>query len=221
MRWIRRLSSSLSLKLHGRSDLHLLRKICHMVVGATAAALLHAGFDQVVVAAIAGGVYFLFLGVEIARLRICALNDLVIRLTGRIMRECEATQISAVPYFAAGCLVAMAIFPRPVAILSILYLTFGDPAASLAGGLYGDLSIRFSNGKSLIGTLAAAAVCTAISFAFLSSLSLPVHALLALTLLGGIAGGTAEYLPLKVDDNFSIPVISGLVMWLGFTLLGY
>jgi dolichol kinase len=43
---------------------------------------------------------------------------------------------------------------------------------------------------------------------------------LILSLVGGIAGGTAELLPLEVDDNFSIPVVSGFVLWLTFIVLG-
>lgn len=192
-----------------------------MSAGGTAALLLGAGADEVLLATIAGVVYFLFLGLEIARLRSRALNGFALRVTRPIMKKSEANRISGLPFFAAGCLVAIAVFPRPVAILSILYLALGDPIASLAGVLYGKYSIRFSNGKSLIGTIAAASICTAVSFAYLSSLSLPVPALLALTLLGGIAGCTAEYLLLEVDDNFSIPVISGFVMWIGFTLVSH
>jgi len=44
--------------------------------------------------------------------------------------------------------------------------------------------------------------------------------LIALTVMGGLAGGGAELLPLEVDDNFSIPIVSGFVLWLAFILLG-
>lgn len=54
------------------------------------------------------------------------------------------------PYILALCLV-VGFFPRDIAILSILFLTFGDPAAALVGGKYG--TIRFYNGKSLQGAL--------------------------------------------------------------------
>ena len=39
-------------------------------------------------------------------------------------------------------------------------------------------------------------------------------------LLGGLIGGTVEMLPLDVDDNFSIPVVSGFAMWLLFIVMG-
>ena len=54
--------------------------------------------------------------------------------------------------------------------------------------------------------------------AFAPSLSFGTIALLSL--IGGIAGGTAELLPFEVDDNFSIPVISGFVLWLAFLAFG-
>jgi dolichol kinase len=68
--------------------------------------------------------------------------------------------------------------------------------------------------------LAGVITCAIIAFLFLSSLAVPTGTLLALTVIGGIAGGTVELLPLEVDDNFTIPVVSGFVMWLGFLAFG-
>jgi dolichol kinase len=42
-----------------------------------------------------------------------------------------------------------------------------------------------------------------------------------MTLLGGFAGAVAEALPLDIDDNFSIPVVSGFIMWAGFLLIQF
>ena len=62
--------------------------------------------------------------------------------------------------------------------------------------------------------------CLLVSVVFLQKLGLSESKMLALTLIGGLAGGCAEMLPLEVDDNFSIPVVSGFVLWLSFILLG-
>jgi dolichol kinase len=60
----------------------------------------------------------------------------------------------------------------------------------------------------------------AVSYVFLSNYHLSPVTLMTMTLVGGLAGGTAELLPLEVDDNFSIPIVSGFILWLGFILLG-
>ena len=107
-----------------------------------------------------------------------------------------------------------------MAVLSLLYLALGDPVASLFGILYGDRSLRFSNGKSLVGTLAGTGICLFVTLIFLSGMKLDLSTLLLASVIGGVAGGTAEMLPFEIDDNFTIPVISGFVLWLAFILLG-
>ena len=80
--------------------------------------------------------------------------------------------------------------------------------------------MRLASGKSLIGTLAGTVTCAIVTFIFLTNLQLSDGVVLTLTAIGGLAGGTAELFPLEVDDNFSIPIVSGFVLWLAFILLG-
>src|SRR5262249_44239758 len=127
---------------------------------------------------------------------------------------------SGIPYYLSATLLTIAIFPKPVAVLSILYLACGDPVASLFGILYGKRSRRIADGKSLIGTMAGVLACGLVGFVFLSSLGLPESTVLAISVLGGIAGGTAELMPFDWDDNFTIPLISGFLLWLLFILFG-
>ena len=147
-----------------------------------------------------------------------AFNNGTIRFWKSILRDGEQNSLTGVPYYIASALLAFAIFPEPIAILSILYLACGDPAASLFGILYGKKWIRFSNGKSLVGTLAAILVCLACSFVVLLTypweFPLDFSKLVAMAFLGSIAGGTTELIPVEVDDNLSIPLVSGFVLWI-------
>eukprot|EP00752_Nemacystus_decipiens_P001847 g1781.t1 len=52
-------------------------------------------------------------------------------------------------WFLLGSAVAVAIFPRDVALQSILHLSVGDPIASVVGARLGDRSRILSSGKSL------------------------------------------------------------------------
>ena len=114
----------------------------------------------------------------------------------------------------ASCLFDFLIFPRQVAVLSILYLGFGDPSSSFFGVLYGRNKI-FPN-KSLQGTLGGFFVCALVTLLYLSWQGFPGESVLLIALLGGFAGAVAELLPLNVDDNFAIPVVSGALMALAF-----
>lgn len=88
----------------------------------------------------------------------------------------------------AGITLSVAAFPKSIAVLSVLYLALGDPFASTVGIKFGKLGPRFSNGKSLIGTLGGFFICaatTALYFARSVQLS---GALALVSLLGGVAG---------------------------------
>jgi diacylglycerol kinase (CTP) len=167
------------------------------------------------------GFFFLFFfSLEMARLRNPALNQFALRMWGPLMRSNEIDRMSGVPYYLGAALIAVALFPQPVTVLSLLYLAIGDPVASLFGILYGERSLRFKNGKSLVGTMAGVGVCILISLIYLSGSRLDYSRVIWLALIGGTAGGLAEILPFDVDDNFSIPIVSGLVLWLAYIFLG-
>jgi dolichol kinase len=212
--------------LRVRSDLHLIRKLWHMLMGLFMVGVYMAGLTRSQGVLILGFFLALSLGVETARLKIPALNDLVVRFWGPLMRSCEVNRYSGTPYYIASSLIAVGIFPKPIAALSIAFLAVGDPIASLFGILYGDRSVRFSNGKSLIGTAAGMFACSVVAYIFLQFMNstqfmeLKFEHLLILSVLGGIAGGGAELLPMEVDDNFAIPVVSGFMLWLAFIVMG-
>lgn len=212
--------------LHVRSDLHLARKAWHCLMGLFMVGVYMAGLTRSQGVLILGFFLCFFLAMETARLRIPALNEVVMKFWGPLMRSCEVNRLSGTPYYIASALIAVGIFPKAIAALAIAFLAVGDPVASLFGILYGDRSIRFSNGKSLIGTAAGMLACMVVAFVFLQFmnqtqfLELRFEHLVILSVIGGFAGGGAELLPMEVDDNFAIPVVSGFVLWLAFIMMG-
>jgi diacylglycerol kinase (CTP) len=212
----------LSTMLHRRSELHPLRKLWHVGAGlALYWIVFHCGLRTPQAVLLLGLLLTADLAIELARLRFPALNRIVLALFGPLMRSREAQGLSGTPYYLAGTLTAILVFPDQVARLSLLYLALGDPAASLAGTLSSHRGARFTRGKTLIGTAASIAVCTAVTFLFFAqtapSPSPGTH--LLLTLGGGVAGATAELIPLPLDDNLTYPVLSGLVIWPLYGLL--
>lgn len=207
-------------RLSMRSDLHIARKAWHMTMGVMIAALYWNGIERTTGVMILGSVLGLDLIMETLRLRVSSINDRVMKSLSLIMRSCEVNRLSGIPYYLLASLIAVAVFPKPIAVLSILYLACGDPIASLFGILYGHKSLRLASGKSLIGISAGIITCMAVTLVFASQLGLTEGQLAVITLFGGLAGGTAELLPLEVDDNFSIPVISGFALWMLFIITG-
>lgn len=197
--------------LRHRSDLHLARKAFHMT-GALAFLVpyLFLGFSRENMAAILGTLLAFVMSMEYARARWEWVNSIAVRFMGPIMRDTEVDRLTGIPFYMASCLFSFLIFPRHVTALAILYLAFGDPSSSFFGVLYGRNKI-FPN-KSLQGTLGGFTVCFLSTLAYLYWQDFPQGKILVLALLGGVAGSVAELLPLNIDDNFAIPVLSGALM---------
>jgi len=142
------------------------------------------------------------------------------RILGPFLRKEEEYKFTGTFLFLAGSLIAALVFPKVISLLGVLYLAFGDPIASIVGGQLEIPYCRLPSGKSIHGTLAAIFVCMYLTY---SSLHIAVNApflsdeaLWWITVIGGLVGGISELLPLGVDDNISIPVMSGLVLSIVF-----
>lgn len=208
-------------KLHRRTDLHLARKAWHLTMGLAMVLIYNltaiSRLEAVYLLSTALGV---ILCIEFIRLKFSAINEASVRYLGIIMRKSEVNRITGVSYYVGAVLITFLIFPKEISSLAVLYLAFGDPSASAIGITWGHLGPRFSNGKSLIGTLGGMIICALLTLVVLWDHPWSTDRLLIISLLGGLAGGLAEHVPLDVDDNFSIPVVSGFVLWFAYILLG-
>jgi diacylglycerol kinase (CTP) len=143
-----------------------------------------------------------------------AVDAFYLACAGPLLRQHERKASTAPGAFwlLLAAWVLMAQFPLDVASLSLLFVSVGDPAASLFGMLFGD-SLRLSNGKSPIGTLACVISCLASAVA-LSAVQpqlldkLPVVSVVS----GAVAAALVELLPIPINDNFSIPLVSAAVL---------
>jgi dolichol kinase len=202
-----------------KSDLHLVRKFFHLFSGVLVVYLYSFCFSKMTIVMCLGSMLGLNLLVEGLRLRSPTFNRKVLPLVAPIMRAHEKHQWSTIPHYLAASIISILLFPKAVAILSILYLACGDPMASLFGILYGKFGPALKGGKSLIGTIAGVVTCTIITLVFLGR-SVSGFQWILVSLVGGLAGGLVELLPFEMDDNFTIPVVSGFVLWLAFMILG-
>jgi dolichol kinase len=123
-------------------------------------------------------------------------------------KEKEVAKISSTTLFLIASALTILVFPPAVAIASVLFLTVGDPVAEIVGVSRGRLKIL--RGKTLEGTLAGAAACLLAGSPLLLvdrlALDLPTLA------IGAAAAAITELLPFPIDDNFTVPLGSGLAM---------
>lgn len=206
------------LKLKIRTDLHLARKIFH-ALGVMLIFWLYQILtrDQGIMALVVAT--SLVLALDISRLRWPKLNRLTFTWFGFLLRRDEATKISGISSLLLGVLLIVFLLPSQVTNLAILYLAFGDPFASAIGVVYGKDKILPN--KSLQGFLGAFAICTVISLIYFHVTHILMERWLLGALIGGLIGALSELVAVrKLDDNFSIPVVSGALLWIMFWFLG-
>jgi len=127
-------------------------------------------------------------------------------ITRHAALQAELYEFAAAPlYFAIGILLTLLLFPAPVNGAAIAIFALGDSTASLFGGLISKKPLPFNKGKTLEGSLAG------FFFAFLAG-SVFVSPVLAL--IGAAVAMAIESLPLPVNDNILIPLVTGSVLML-------
>ena len=209
--------SSFETVLHKRSDLHILRKLWHISTGSLGLFLfINSEMSQTVWASIIMGIALAGFAADFIRNRIPAFNSLVIKLMGPLMRRSEREGVSGLPFYALGVSLSLFFYPRDIAIVSSMFLVFSDPLSSFFGVLYGKDKILPN--KSLQGAVAGFFTCYLITlFYAMNSSTLGTH-ILVFSIIAGVIGAASELISaFNIDDNLTIPVLSGL----GLTLLNH
>ncbi len=209
--------SSLDKVLHKRSDLHLLRKLWHISTGSIGLYLFSATqYDQTFWAFLALAIAVVGLSMDLARSKFQKMNHLVIKIMGPLMRRSEKEGLSGLPFYALGVSLSLFFYRKEIAILSIMFLVFSDPLSSFFGVLYGKDKIMPN--KSLQGAVAGFFVCYLITlFYTMNHVTIGNH-ILIFAVVSGVIGSLSELISaFNIDDNLTIPVVSGL----GMTVLNH
>jgi hypothetical protein len=138
--------------IKSRKSIHLLRKIFHALAGILMAGSYQWIFATEKEATFFYACFFAFLASgEMLRLYFLdtAAAKLVFRCMSILARNYELKQASGMVFFVAGVLSVIVLFPKRVAVLAILFLSFGDPFASAIGIKLGYLGPKFRNGPYL------------------------------------------------------------------------
>ena len=145
----------------------------------------------------------LFLFIDIARHKDFWVQSIFEYIFNNMLRSHEIKgNLTGATWVVIGSLITIIIFPKPVAVISLIFMSLGDTAAGLVGQKYGKHKI---GNKSWEGFLAGLIICfiVAINFPFLP---------LKISLFGALAAMIIELLPIPLDDNFKIPLASGAIM---------
>jgi dolichol kinase len=128
------------------------------------------------------------------------------------VRAEEQVRESAMTPFAIAVLLTILATPKPAALIAISTLAIADPLAAVVGIRFGRR--RLAPNRSLEGSAAFFAATVAIAAAVLrwstAAAAWPIAGSAAA--IGGVAVAN-ELLPLRVDDNLTIPIVVGFAAW--------
>lgn len=125
-------------------------------------------------------------------------------LFGPLLRSHEEADLTGGSYILFAAVLSIFLFSKPVAVAAITFIILGDISSALIGRKYGKVSF---GDKTLEGSLGF----------FLAGL-LVVVIVPDLSLLIGLAGAVvatlAEAIDFRIDDNLTVPLVSGVIMQL-------
>ncbi|MDT8434198.1 MAG: glycerol-3-phosphate acyltransferase [Anaerosomatales bacterium] len=154
-----------------------------------------------------GAVALFFVSVDISRLLWRRFNLALFRRMAFFYRPNEEHTFTSASLFLLGTLLTILLFPKPVATTALIFVTFGDLSAKIAGLERGRHRL-FT--RSVEGSLTFFAVCVAAGFGW--SFLVPIAP--SQYILGAFVGAITEALPLDLNDNFTVPLMSGAAMML-------
>lgn len=203
-----------------RYDLQLGRRLFHFINGvsiATAYALLFT-HEQVVqiFGAIACTVYI------IDRVRI-AYPEAVARhapwVNRTLVRAEEEVREAAMTPFVIAVLLTLVTVPKLAALVAIYTLAVADPLAAIVGIRFGRR--RIAHNRTLEGSLAFFTASVAVAgLVFHWGTAASASTIAAVSAAIGIVAAGCELLPLRIDDNLTIPIVVGFATWAITALFG-
>jgi len=202
-----------------RKDLQWPRRMFHLSMGLIAAFIYQNFLTHKQAVYILGGTTCILYILEQVRLnypdfaaKFTVINRYMLRA------EEELKESSAIPYI-MGLLLTILSFPKPLALASILILALADPFSAIVGIQYGKRKITAN--KTLEGSLTFfvfSFFATYVAFSPMTEISLVK--LFSLCLVHAICMALFEIIPLRLDDNLTIPITSASWLWILTALFG-
>ena len=142
-------------------------------------------------------------------------QDVVRKLLSPMVRPHEAEgDFTGATYILISFCLTIALYPKAVAITAIAFIIVGDTFAALIGRKIN--SPKFYKSKSIAGSLGC---FVGMAIVALASANLFLDLNLQVVLWGALVGTIFEAFSFGIDDNVTVPILSGLFMTLLLKIL--
>jgi dolichol kinase len=142
---------------------------------------------------------------DVLRIHERRVRTLFRRFFGELIRQHEASSLLGSTYLLLAALIAIEVFPQPVAAVALGFTVLGDATSALVGRAWGRHRILRKSWEGAAGCLAA---CLAWAVCVTHAAGLPWE----VTIAGAVVATVVEVLPIPLDDNLGITLAAGYTM---------
>lgn len=168
-------------------------------------------FSKFIALLVIGGILGIFFLLDILRILVRKIeNFFQLREVKnfKIFKEKEVGRISSITNFLLGIFISFILFEKEIAFASLGFTSLGDMMAKWIGINFGRIKIFKNSDKTLEGSLGFFSMALVVSFFLWFKGMISLYVLL----VGAIIAFIVEAIPNPIDDNFSVPIVSGAVM---------
>jgi glycerol-3-phosphate acyltransferase PlsY len=153
-----------------------------------------------------GAIVLFFLILDLIRLFSKKINVFIFDKIKKLYKSKEYKKFSSITLFLVASFLTVLLFEKAVAILAVCFLIFGDFFSKFFGIYFGRKKL-FE--KTLEGSLAHLNACVLSGYIVAQFVNIPTP----VYLVGALVASITELLPMGVDDNFSVALISASAMY--------
>ncbi len=189
------------------SSLELKRKIMHIIIGIIGfLILLYDILNPLIIFII------LICGILISLLSIKIKIPIISFFLNLFEREKERKTLPGrgVIFAVAGSLLVLKLFPKDIALASIIILIFADPISHLIGKALGKTKSFLDKRKNIEGNIAGAIISSLFAMFLVNPILAVSGALIAMLFESLII----EIQKIELDDNLIMPLVAGTIMFL-------
>jgi len=160
---------------------------------------------------VVGSFLFLFFAIDVFRIAIPRLETVLhgeVLKDVRLLREREEGKISSYTIFLLGIFLSLLLFRPPVTYATLGFLSIGGMSAKIVEINYGKTRLFKKSKTTLQASLAFLAACLTVAYFLWIANILPLW----IGLIGACVATLVEILPSQLDDNLSVPLVSGAIM---------
>jgi dolichol kinase len=200
-----------------RKDLQLLRRLFHMLTGLCIVIIYHLTLSHqraVFFLGLAASTLYLF---EQLRINYPEFSGWFNRFSHVFYRAEEQLKESAMIPYLMGVLLTMISFPKEISLVAIMTLAVADPMSAIIGIRFG--RIKVTKEKSLEGSLAFfVSVLLSSVWILLFLYQYPLKYVVGISLMTALFISIFELIPLRLDDNLTLPIVTALILKLNIWL---